>query len=67
MKEEYEEALLRMAGFFVGAIKGWLRTRLLRKRPFLGLQKIPGIGYRANIVEWHQEAVSSRVRNVNYI
>lgn len=67
MNAEHEEAFQRMGGTHMGRIEGWLRTRLLRKRPFRHLQKIPGIGYRANIVEWNQEAVFPRVRNINYI
>ena len=67
MNAEHEQALRRMGGSHMSKFEGWLRMRLLRKRPFRVLSMIPGIGYRTNIVSWNEDSRSATSRRAIFV
>lgn len=55
MLEEQNLAFNRTGGKHMGTLEGWLRAKVLRRRPFSFLKQFFPIGFAADVVRWDSE------------
>lgn len=67
MHSERETAFSRHEGSHLGALEGWLRRRVLRRRPFSLLKRISPFGFRCQRVHWDDDRASATISTKRFV